>query len=93
MAEQSFHKWQKLRFLRMTNTASCGVKYSKKDGTAGHRAEEIHIIAEGESQLNLRTHPLSRPSAKVYARLSSSPVGINNVIKREKAGGGGLQQK
>ncbi len=85
MAELSFHKWHKLRFLRMTNTASCGVKYSKKNGAAGRRTEEIHIIAKGESQLKLRTHPSSRASAKVYTRLSSSPVGINNVIKRKKA--------
>lgn len=66
----------------MTNTAGWGVKYWKKNDTAGHRIEEIHIIAKGESPINLRTHPLSRTSAKVYTRLSSSPVGINNVIKR-----------
>lgn len=61
------------------------VKYLKKDGVAGHIIEEIHITAKGESQLNLRTHPLSRASAKVCTRLSSSPVGINNAIKKEKA--------
>lgn len=56
------------------------------DGVEGHRIEEIHIIAKGESQLNLRTHPSPTACAKVYTRLlSSSPVGINNVIK--KSGG------
>lgn len=61
------------------------MKYPKKSGAAGHRLEEIHIIAKGESQLNLRTHPSSGASAKVYTQLSSSPVGINNVITMEKA--------
>ena len=69
----------------MTNTASSDVKFLKKSGTLGYIIEEIHITAKGESQLNLRTHPLSRASAKVCTRLSSSPVGINNVIKKEKA--------
>lgn len=54
---------------------------------AGKRIKEIHIIAKGESQLNLRTHPSSRTSAKVCTRVSSSPVGINIATKEGKACG------
>lgn len=31
----------------------------EKNAAAGHRTEEIHIIVKGESQLNLKTLPLS----------------------------------
>jgi len=46
------------------NDKHCELWCEVFEGAAGHRTEEIHIIAKGESQLNLRTHPLSRVTAK-----------------------------
>lgn len=49
--------------------------------------EEIRAATEGESQLNLRAHPLQRACAGVCTRHSGSPVGINNAITKEKLRG------
>lgn len=91
----SFHKWDELRFPRKTNTASCGVKYLRKNGTAARRIEEIHIIAEGESQLNLRTHPSFRASAKrLYQSLQfTSWIQQRDQEVEKRVKGGILQQK
>lgn len=77
----------------MTNTASCGVKYLEKNGTAGHTIEEIHIIAEGESQLNLRTHPSSTACASVPDSPAHQLESIMWLRGKKRVKGGILQQK
>lgn len=69
------------RFLRMTNTASCGVKCLQTGGGRG-RNEEIHIVTEGESQLKWRAQP-SIPSSACQSPHATRRLaaGINNVIK------------
>jgi len=68
--------------LSMTNSASCAVKYY---GAAGHGIEEIWMITKGRIPTKFKGWTLYPACTKDRTRLLSSPLGIKDVLKTEKA--------
>lgn len=78
MAEPGFHKQHRPTFTENDKLGGLWCEEFQYEWRGG--TEEIHIIAEGESQLNRRVHTLSLASAMVYQtlRLESERKGGNS---------------
>lgn len=80
MAEPAFHKQHRPTFPE--NDKLGGLWCEEFQYERRGRTEEIHIITEGESQLNWRVHTLSLVSAKVCQTLQLESEWRGGILQR-----------